>query len=399
MRHTRAFVQVLAVSIVAVAVAVSTGHVPMAQRAAKSTNPGKARKQVAPAVHRPDEAEPGRGRKAPRRADEPAVVDVFKDFNAWWDDNRDGATLTALGKVQGVDHFVHPVAELADGISPATDVLLLTSNSWGQVSTRLAQNHPSAQSNLAAFVRRGGVAIVDMGDNDYGGGFMAPGAFGTPHLVFPADGANATLTTDAAGEDGLFGTDDDHRMVRGADGIAGTGDDLNNSNIDACCYVAHGNLEDGIALPPNTTVLMTADFGGVQKPILAEYCVGYGRVIVDTVTKEFQGHDPFGQGPSRFMLSLLAYAMNGREQTDCRVNGLIESVITMQPDKTGSHLVSRLTAIRSDITNGKHRAASGKLQAFVNGLRSSSGRTVREPLAREWMAVAAQISEALAADR
>jgi hypothetical protein len=399
MRHTRTFVQLLTVSLVAVAFAASTGHESIAQRATKSTNPGKARKQIAPVVHRPDEAELGRGRKAPRRADEPAVIDVFKDFNAWWDDNRDGATLTALGKVQGFDHFVHPVAELADGISPATDVLLLTSNSWGQASTRLAQNHPTAQSNLAAFVRRGGVAIVDMGDNDHGGGFMAPGAVGTPHLIFPTDGANATLTADAAGDDGLFGTDDDHRMVRGADGIAGTSDDLNDSKIDACCYVAHGNLEDGIALPPSTTVLMTADFGGVQKPILAEYCVGYGRVIVDTVTKEFEAHEPFGQGPSRFMLSLLAYAMNVREQTDCRVNGLIESVLTMQPDKVGALLVSRLTAIRSDLANGKHRAARGKLQAFVNELRSRNGRTVREPLAREWMAIASQISQALAADR
>jgi hypothetical protein len=50
------------------------------------------------------------------------VVEVFKDFNAWWDEDRDGASLAALGKILGVDHFIHPMAELADGISPNTGV-------------------------------------------------------------------------------------------------------------------------------------------------------------------------------------------------------------------------------------------------------------------------------------
>ena len=96
---------------------------------------------------------------------------------------------------------------------------------------------------------------------------------------------------------------------------------------------------------------------------------------------------------------MLGYAMDAQEQTGCRVNGLIESVLTMQPDNTGTLLARRLTAIRTDLANGKHRAASGKLQAFINTVHSRSGRTVREPLAREWVAVASEISQAIAAIR
>jgi hypothetical protein len=367
----------------------------LAQRGAKSTDPGKARKKAAAVVHREDEGQVGRGRKSVRRPEDPAVIDVFKDFNAWWDDDRDGATLAALGKVQGVDHFVHPVAELADGISPNTDVVLITSNSWGQESTRIDQNDPSAQANLAGFVRRGGVAIVDMGDNDYYGGFMAPGAVGTPDLVFPSDGANATLAGRGAGADGVVGTADDHRLVRGPDGAAGTADDLNDSNIDACCYVAHGNLRDGIVIPPSATILMTAAFDGIAKPILAEYCMGYGRVILDTVTKEFAGHDPVGQGASRFMLSLLSYAMDPVAQTDCGISGLIESVRWMRPDNIATALEAKLASARADVERGKHGAAAGKLRAFANAVRAQRGRALPAPLADEWIGVAGRISAAL----
>ena len=367
-----------------------------AQRARKSSNPGKVRKAAAPFIHRDDESQPGRGRKPARRPQDPRLVDVFKDFDAWWNDNRDGATLAALGKVPGIDHFVHPVTELADGIDPNSDVVLITSNSWGDRATSAAQNHPAAQANLSSFVRNGGVAVIDMGDNDYDGGFMAPGAVGTPALVFPSNEADATLTAAAAGEDGLLGTVDDHRLTRGADGVAGTPDDLTQTNIDACCYVAHGNLEDGIVLPPDATVLMTASFAGVQKPILAEYCVGYGRVIVDTVTKEFEGHDPVGHGPSRFMMALLAYAMDAKAQTACQINGLIESVHAMRPDKAGAALEAKLRMARADLERGKDSAAIGHLVAFTNMARSRRAPALAAPLAAEWVGIATKIMSAVA---
>jgi hypothetical protein len=265
----------------------------------------------------------------------------------------------------------------------------------GVPETSLAQSHPSAQANLEAFVRRGGVAIVDMGDNDRDGGFRAPGASGTPDLIFPTDRDDATLTAAAAGEDGMLGTADDHRLVRGADGIAGTSDDLNQSNIDACCYVAHGNLEDGIALPSGAAVLMTASFEGVAKPIVAEYCLGYGRVIVDTVTKEYEAHRPGGSGPSFFMMSLFAYAMDSQAQAACRINGLIESVHTMLPDKTGALLEAKLKEARADIESGRMEAAAGKLQAFANMVRSRRSPRVAAPLVAEWTGMATEIVRAL----
>ena len=382
-------------TIAAVAFAVSLAEVPaMAQRGTKSTNPGKARKKVSSFAHRNDEGQPGRGKKVGRPQD-PAVVEVFKDFNAWWDDDRDGATLAALGKVLGTDHFIHPVAELADGISPNANVVLITSNSWGDAATRAAQNEPAAQANLAAFARSGGVVIVDMGDNDYGGGFVAPGAVGTPDLVFPSNEADAKLTLAAMGADGVLGTADDHPLVRGADGMSATADDLDDANIDACCYVAHGNLSDGIVLPPSARSLMTASFNGLEKPILAEYCLGYGRVIVDTVTKEFAGHDPVGQGPSRFMLALLSYAMNRPAQSDCQINGLLEAVRWMDGEKRVPGLEARLIRARADIARGQFTAAAGKLRAFSNFVRAQRNRTLPARIADEWINVASRIARAI----
>ena len=397
MARYRRTLSALAVSVAAAAVTVSIAEVPaLAQRAAKSTNPGKARKQVSSFVHRADEGQPGRGKKRLRRPQDPPVVEVFKDFNAWWDDDRDGATLAALGKVLGTDHFIHPVAELADGISPNADVVLITSNSWGVAATRIAQNEPAAQANLAAFARSGGVVIVDMGDNDHAGGFMAPGAVGTPDLVFPSDGADAKLTLAAAGADGVLGTADDHRLVRGPDGVAATGDDLDDDNIDACCHVAHGNLSDGIVLPPSATPLMTASFNRIDKPIVAEYCLGYGRVIVDTVTKESVIHAPEGQGASLFMLSLLSYAMDARALTDCQINGLLESVRWMEGETKVAGLEARLIRARADIARGQLAAAAGKLRAFSNALRVQRNRALPARIADEWIDIAGKITAALA---
>ena len=391
MRHRHTIVRGFAMIIAAATLLGGVQHFSLAaQNAKRSTSPGKLRKQAVRAVHRPDEGEPGRGRKAHRR-EQPPIVDVYKDFDAWFGENRDSSTLAALGKIVGVDHFVHPVAELADGISHDTEVVLITSNGWGDPATSAAQSHPSAQANLEAFVRRGGVAIVDMGDNDYDGGFRAPGTYGTPHLIFPTDAADATLTAAAAGDDGVLGTGDDHRLVRGADGVAATADDLDQSNIDACCFVAHGNLQDGVALPPGATVLMTASFDGVAKPIVAEYCLGYGRVIVDTVTKEFEAHQPAGSGPSLFMMSLFGYALDARARTGCRINGLIESIRTMQPDRTGAHLEAKLRDALADLDRGRLEAAAGKVQAFANMVRSRRSPRVAAPLVPEWTGIATEI--------
>jgi hypothetical protein len=227
-----------------------------------------------------------------QQADMP-VIREYKDFNAWFGENRDEATLSALGKTVGTDWFVHPVSDCQNGIPAGTSVVLFTSNGWGESSTTVAQNDPACQQSLNNFLKGGGVLIVDMGDNDFEGGFIAPGAKGTPDLVFPDSCTDATLALAA------------HPMYTAE--VA-----WNNDNIDMqdSCWHNHGNLAQGMTLPDGATTLMTASYSEVQQPILAEYCYNGGRVILDTLTKEFTGQAPSGNGPSNFLLNLFSYALS-----------------------------------------------------------------------------------------
>jgi hypothetical protein len=238
-----------------------------------------------------------------------SIVRIYRDSIPWFGENRDVATLESLGKVIGTDLFIHPLSDLSAGIPRNTHLVLISSNGGGLPPAAASQNDPAAQAALNTFVQSGGVLIVDMGDNLEPGGFIAPGAKGTPDLVFPTPQEDATLSAAAKGPDGVIATPDDHPIVKGPDGVAGTDDDLNDSNIDACCSVAHGNLEQGITLPGSTSVLMMAAFDGNPRGILAEYELGGGLVILDTVTKESFFHSPRESGPSIFMRALFAYAM------------------------------------------------------------------------------------------
>jgi hypothetical protein len=274
------------------------------------------------------------------------IIRVYKDFVAWGGENRDYLTLQAMGRILGQDWFEHPVADCAAGIPAGTTVVVFTSNSFGDEATRATtsrQTDPACQAELTKVLLGGGVLIVDMGDNWYEGGvgFIAPGATGTPDLVLPYDSTasdpgcrDATLSAAAKGEDGMLGTPDDHPIVKGPDGVANTADDLSDESIDtelppgcaaeppsACqmnaCYVAHGNLETGITLPVGSTALATARFrdpAKAEQTVLAEYCVGPGRVILDTFTKEYVAHVPWyvygGSGASVFLTNLLSYALS-----------------------------------------------------------------------------------------
>jgi hypothetical protein len=251
------------------------------------------------------------------------VVRVYRYSLPWFGENRDYYTLLSMGKIVGDDLFLHPLSDLSTGIPPNTAVVHIASNGYGYSTAVSQQNAAAAQANLASFVQAGGVLIVDMGDNAQSGGFIAPGSTGTPSYILPgqsqsAVSRNATLTSAAMGSDGILGTDDDHLLVIGADGVAGTTDDLNQSNIDLAysSWIAHGNLQDGISISANSTVLMTVRFGAIDKPILAEYPFGGGLVILDTITKEWQGHKgPQGTGynkPTYFMANLFNRAMKFR---------------------------------------------------------------------------------------
>lgn len=216
---------------------------------------------------------------------------TYKDFAAWH--GRDHATLLALGMTQGLDYFVHPTAALQSGIPDDTAVVLITANSnYNNTTTRNRVNHPDAQSALASFLSRGGVLIVDMADNDDGGGYFAPGATGTANDEHPWPCRDVTL--DPAAVVAL------HPFTVG----------LDNSNIDMIsnCSVAHGHLAS--VIPGDATVLMTADFSGGPQPVLAEYCFQGGCVIVNTLTLGYVGHNPYGYGPGFIMTNLFDYAMS-----------------------------------------------------------------------------------------
>lgn len=240
------------------------------------------------------------------------IIRVYKTFNSW--STRDESTLTSLGKVLGTDWFIHPVADCKSGIPTGTNVVLFTSNALGDAMTANDQNDPACQQSLQTFVNAGGVLVVDMADNLISGGFMVPGAQGTPDYVFPNPCNAATLSAAAKGADSLLGTADDHPMVKGPDGVAGTADDLTDANMvfppEWGCSVVHGNLSTGITLPGDAKVITTATFDGVQKPVTAEYCLGSGRVILDTHTKEYPGYQPVGTGPGYYITNLLSYAMS-----------------------------------------------------------------------------------------
>jgi hypothetical protein len=239
-----------------------------------------------------------------------ATVRVYQDSIPWFGENRDAATLVALGKTLGVDYFVHPTSDLLNPIPGNTDVVIITSD--GQGNGVGSVNDAAAQANLDAFVQAGGVLIVDMGDNNGGDGFMAPGSTGIADDNFPSPCDDATLTMDAAGDDNTLGTADDHPLVKGPDGIAGTVDDWTNDNIDlvAFCFIAHAHLNSGITLPANAVPIMTALFNNEEQTIVAEYTLGEGCVIVDTLTKEYEGQSPvLGNGPTTFMTNLFTYAM------------------------------------------------------------------------------------------
>ena len=228
------------------------------------------------------------------------VVRVYQDEQPWFGANRAHATLLALGKVLNSDYFIHPLSALGAPIPAGTRVVILTSNSSGTPAQATVENGAAVQANLSAFVNAGGTLIVDMGDNLTTGGFIAPGASGTPALSFPNPCGDATLSASAS----------THPIVLGPDGVVGGGDDLTDSNIDTSgCWVAHGNLDEGVTLPANARRIMTASFATGARTIMADYPLGAGCVILDTNTKEYVGQQPAGTGPTILMRNLFSAAL------------------------------------------------------------------------------------------
>ncbi|SHJ11192.1 hypothetical protein SAMN02745163_01329 [Clostridium cavendishii DSM 21758] len=225
------------------------------------------------------------------------IIRVYQNSIPW--NNRSNATLLSLGKVLGVDYFIHPISDLINEVPLDTTVVLISSNSIGSEAAATEENNAIVQRNLYCFVNRGGVLIVDMADNLKNGGYTAPGSYGTPDYIFPdyADGYKLFLTPKSYCS--TF--------------VNGPTITLTDENIDMdpnTRWSAHGNLQDGIIIPKSSKILMTTIFGGIQKPVLAYYCLGNGFVIVDTITKEFYGQNPAGVGPSNILTNLFYFAYN-----------------------------------------------------------------------------------------
>jgi len=241
------------------------------------------------------------------------VIRVYKNLDAWTP--REEQSLSALGKTQGTDWFVHLISDCASGIPAGTQVVYFTSNAYGDGVSTAQQRDPACQAALATFLAGGGKLVVDMGDNDGASGFLAPGSTGTPTYLFPdviGIGNDVSPTAEALGADLTAGTPDDHPFLEGPDGVPGTGDDVTDANSDGCCYQAHGSLDQGITLPPSAKPLLVARFQTVPRPILAEYCQGPGRVIVNTMTNGYYGWLPNDTFPSAgfAQTSMLAYVLS-----------------------------------------------------------------------------------------
>ena len=226
---------------------------------------------------------------------------------------------------RGEDWYVHRMSNLWMGIPDDTDVVVITAASVGNHLGQIdEQVHPLAQVNLDAFVLQGGTLVVSLADNDPYAGYEVPGAFGTPALTLPADCSGAMFDGGAFGADLIAGTADDHSLLLGADGVPETDDDLRLADVqmESGCYAAHGNLANGIVLPPNATVLMSAVFeGGARAPVLAEYSYGEGQVVLTTLTMEYQPEDTVESADSRFLRNLFDYALGFGEGQDEMIPG------------------------------------------------------------------------------
>lgn len=230
---------------------------------------------------------------------------MYKDASDIWGP-RDERTLMALGKTLGSDWYRHPTVDLLSPIPAGTDIVFLSAQ-YANAESFINQRHIDAQSNQTNFLARNGVLVVELADTDRLTGYIAPGMSGHPNYSNPFPCRDVTLAPAAYGPDGVPGSKDDHPFIWGRDRMAGTADDVNSDNIDgeSGCYVAHGSLSG--RLPADAKILVTAGFGGVEHPVMAEYCHAGGRVIVHTLTSGHQTHKPGGTGASNFLIALMSY--------------------------------------------------------------------------------------------
>jgi hypothetical protein len=200
----------------------------------------------------------------------PQVI-LFKSEENWWGSEE------PIFQTAGVSYDRFPTSYLSDPtwVTAGYKVAWVPSNGVGTHSITLQQNDPAALKNMYDFAKAGGFLVVDMGDNDLSGSYIAPGPDGSP-VGKPDDKFWTVAPCGKFGKITPAGVG--HPIFNGID-----------PSVDnTFCWTNHGNLVDGpYALPATAKVLWTQTFDDGDKPIVAEYDVGSGHVFIDTVTKEF----------------------------------------------------------------------------------------------------------------
>jgi hypothetical protein len=235
----------------------------------------------------------------PPTGDTGQPVAMYKLEDAWAGQNLDERSLQEDFELVKADparqgYDVRSTADLGAGIPATTRIIILPGNGVPSAQQTRDVNAPAAQANLAAFVEGGGCLLANLGDRLPGDGYLIPGLSGKADDELNCTGTRIT-------EAGLS-----HPITLGPDGAPGGGDDLTQDGVDAgkagsyggidFCYDNHGSL-DGI-LPPGATVIWTEE-GGLERPTLAEYALGAGRVAV--LTRPLG----FGSDPPQVMVNVL----------------------------------------------------------------------------------------------
>jgi fibronectin-binding autotransporter adhesin len=212
----------------------------------------------------------------------PGDIAIYKNYLAWGDinENKDELALQAspFKFAPGLgDYHVRTMDQLALGIPGATSLLIITSASKGDASFQITQQNEGF-ANLDAWVRGGGWLVVHAGDNATGMAYQIPGMLGPV-----PDSLTCTGVSVAAGIT-------DHALLRGPDALLATGDDFQPGSVvdlggSGACHDNHGDLAG--VLPGNAVALLQ-ETGDNNAPVYATYTLGAGRVIVTTLTIEFQ---------------------------------------------------------------------------------------------------------------
>jgi hypothetical protein len=203
-------------------------------------------------------------------------------------ENRIVNTLLAepFNLTMGDDLVVVPIFALGQGVPDCVSLVSIGSNSFGLLSSGLAERSVAVQSALDAFVQRGGTLAVHLADQSLDAySYLAPGA-------------NGTRVAGNFGRQLFLEVPESHPLRHGPDELPGTGDEQGDDDFapilpfsGACC-VTHGNI--ATMLPTDATIVMRDESG---QPVYGEYYYGenFGRVILTTITAEWGFAGYFGQ--------------------------------------------------------------------------------------------------------